>query len=426
MLKRIAFLLLLLPAFTFAEPLDRVVAIVNDSVITASELNTQVETLRQQILAQKVELPSERVLKKQVLQHLINTDLQLQLAKQHNITVDNAELNDAIAKIAEQNNLSLSQLREALQQQGLTWQRYRENLRKEIIMARLQQKAVGKDVKVTPEQVENYLKSGAYQDKTKFTYHLQNMIIPLPEEPTSAELKKAQEKANQVLAKLQKGAEFNNVATEESNNGFILESNDLGDRYLAQLPELFAKEVIKMKPGQVAGPLRAGNGYQIIKLIAVGGKDEKHEVIKTHVRHILIKPDNRMTAEEAKRQANNIYQQLKSGKNFAEMAKQYSLDIVSATKGGDLGWVNTGELVPQFEKAMNSLPLHKISKPVKSMFGWHIIEVLERKRVDDSATFQRQQVMQFLQQRKFSEAVQNWQQHLRTNAYVKILDKELA
>ncbi|WP_131782201.1 peptidylprolyl isomerase [Legionella gresilensis] len=426
MLKRIAFLLLLLPAFTFAEPLDRVVAIVNDSVITASELNTQVETLRQQILAKKVELPSENVLKKQVLQHLINIDLQLQLAKQHNITVDNAELNDAIAKIAEQNNLSLSQLREAVQQQGLTWQRYRENLRKEIIMARLQQKAVGKDVKVTPEQVENYLKSGAYQDKTKFTYHLQNIVIPLPEEPTSAELKKAQEKANEVLAKLQKGADFNHIATEESNNGFILESNDLGDRYLAQLPELFAKEVIKMKAGQIVGPLRAGNGYQIIKLIAVGGKDEKHEVIKTHVRHILIKPDNRMTAEEAKRQANNIYQQLKSGKNFAEMAKQYSLDMVSATKGGDLGWVNAGELVPQFEKAMNSLPLHKISKPVKSMFGWHIIEVLERKRVDDSATFQRQQVMQFLQQRKFSEAVQNWQQHLRTNAYVKVLDKELA
>ncbi|WP_419419991.1 peptidylprolyl isomerase [Legionella sp. D16C41] len=426
MLKRIAFLLLILPAFAFAEPLDRVIAIVNDSVITASELNNQVRAIRQQMLAKKVEPPSENVLKKQVLQHLIDTDLQLQLAKQHNITVDNTDLNDAINKIAEQNKLTLSQLREAVQHQGLTWQSYRESLRKEIIMARLQQKAVGKDIKITPEQVENYLKSGAYQDKTKFTYHLQNMVIPLSEEPTPQELKNAQQKANDVLAKLRKGADFNQVASAESTDGFILESNDLGDRYLAQLPELFAKEIIKMKAGQIAGPLRAGNGYQIIKLVAIGGNNERHEVVKTHVRHILIKPDTNMTAEEAKRQVHNLYQQLKSGKDFAEMAKQYSLDINSATKGGDLGWVTAGELVPQFEKAMDSLPLHKISKPVKSMFGWHIIEVLERKRVDDSATFQRQQVTQFLQQRKFSEAVQNWQQHLRTNAYVKIMDKELA
>ncbi|WED42653.1 peptidylprolyl isomerase [Legionella cardiaca] len=427
MLKRIALLMLLLPTLTVAkpQPLDKVVAIVNDGVITESELNAQVDILRQQIEAKHMQLPSETVLRKQVLQHLIDVDLQLQLAKQHDITVDSTELNDAIEKIATTNNLSLTQLREEITRQGLTWQAYRENIRKEILISRLQQKAVGKDVNVTLAQVEDYLKT-AQDDKSQYTYHLQNIVIPVPEEPTTEQLNKAREKAKELLTKIKKGDDFNRLAIAESSGEFALEGGDLGDRHLAELPEIFAKEVVHMKPGQVAGPLRTGNGFQLIKLIAVGGSQQHHEVTKTHVRHILLKPDASMTSEEASRQANNLYQQLKSGKDFALMAKQYSLDAASAVKGGDLGWVNPGELVPEFEKVMDSLPLHKVSKPVKSVFGWHLIEVLERKKIDDSDSFKRQQVRQFLQQRKFTEAVQNWQQHLRAGAYINVMDKELA
>ena len=427
MLKRtIISFLLLLSAMVSAEQLDRVVAIVNDGVITASELNAQMEILRQQIIAKKMPLPSEDVLRKQVLQHLIDVDLELQLAKRNDITIDNAELNDTIAKIAANNKLTLSQLREEVERQGLAWQTYRDNLRKEILIGRLQQKAVSKEVIITAQQVEDYLKSSLYQDKTQMTYRIQNIVIPLPEEPTTEQLKNARQKAAELLLKIKKGEDFSRLAMEESSGEFALEGGDLGERHLAELPEIFAKEVSAMKVGQVKGPLRAGNGFQLIKLTAIGGNDEKHEVVKTHVRHILLKQDASMTSEEAVKQANNLYQQLLSGKDFGLMAKQYSLDVASATKGGDLGWVVPGELVPEFEKTMNNLPLHKVSKPVKSMFGWHLIEVLERKKVDDSESFKRQQVRAFLQQRKFTEAVQNWQQHLRTDAYIKILDKKLA
>lgn len=304
---------------------------------------------------------------------------------------------------------------------------FRENIRKEMVISRLQQKAVGQDVVVSAQQVEDYLKTAAKENrKAQQTYHLQNIVVPLPEEPTSEQVKKAQEKAQALLKKIKQGDDFSRLAIAESSGEYALEGGDLGDRHLAELPEIFADKVVNMKISEVAGPIRAGNGFQLIKLVSVGGADGHHDVVKIHVRHILLKQDNNMTPEEAQRQINNIYQQLKSGKDFALMAKQYSLDASSAIKGGDLGWVTADELVPQFSKAMEDLPPHTISKPVKTPFGWHLIEVLERKTVDDSEAYQRQQVRQFLHQRKFTEAVQNWQQHLRTDAYLNILDKELA
>lgn len=424
--KHSFYLLGLISTLTMAEPLDKVIAIVNDGVITASELNKEVTIARQQLAATKMPIPSEQALRKQVLQHLIDVDLELQLAKENGLAIDNAELSSTIEKIASNNKLSLSQMREAVVAQGLSWQTYRENIRKELLINRVQQKAIGKEVTVSPQQVEDYLKIAAEQDKNQYTYHLQNILVPLPEEPSSEQVKDAQRKMSELLQKIKTGSDFSRLAIEQSNDTFSLEGGDLGERHLAELPELFANQVVKMKVGQVAGPLRAGNGLQLIKLVAINGSDGKHEIVKTHVRHILLKQDATMTSEEASRQAQNLYQQLKSGKDFATMAKNYSLDVGSGAKGGDLGWVDEGELVPQFEKAMKALPLHTVSKPVKTPYGWHLIEVLERKKIDDSETFKRQQVRLFLQQRKFAEAVQNWQQHLRTDAYVKIMDKALA
>lgn len=428
MRQRILIFLILLSTLVVAEaaPLDKVVAIVNDNVITSSELETQVEALRQQITAKNMQLPSEDVLRKQVLQHLIDVELQLQLAKRNDLTIDTTELNEAIAKIAENNKISLTQLREEIIKQGIGWEEYRENIRKEILLSRLQQKAVGKDIVVSTQQVEDYLKTADHSEKSQQTYHLQNIVVPLPEEPTTEQVNKAKEKTRTLLTKIKQGDDFNRMAIAESSGEYALEGGDLGERHLAELPEIFAEKVIAMKVGEVVGPLRTGNGFQLIKLVAIGGNDGHHQVVKTHVRHILLKQDANMTAVEANKQVNNLYEQLKSGKDFAKMAKLYSLDAASAVKGGDLGWVTADELVPPFAEAMNALPLHVVSKPVKSPFGWHLIEVLERKTVDDSKSFQQQQVRQFLHQRKFSEAVQNWQQHLRADAYVNILDKALA
>lgn len=429
MFKKIILASVLLCSFSMAEAkqlLDKVVAVVNDGVITSSELDKQVALSKKQIEAQKMQMPAESVLRKQVLQHLIDVDLQMQMAKQHGITVDSTELNEAIEKIATMNHVTLSQLREELDRQGFSWAEYRRNIRKEMILTRLQQKAVGKDVTVTNEQVEQYLQTTPTINNTALTYHLQNIVIPLSEEPTTEDLKKAQAEAHKLLEKIKKGEDFSRLAIEMSSGEVALEGGDLGERHLAELPEIFAKEVVKMQVGQVSGPLRAGNGYQLIKLIAIGGENQKHIVTQTHVRHILLKADPSMLPSDSQKQINNIYQQLKSGKNFALMAKQYSLDAASATKGGDLGWVNPGELLPEFEQAMNKLPLHTVSRPVKTQFGWHLIEVIARKQKDDSQAFKKQQVRQFLQQRKFAEAVQNWQQHIRSQAYVNIVEKGLA
>lgn len=429
MRKRIHFFVILLLAFTMAkaaQPLDKVVAIVNDNVITASELNAQIELLRQQLMAKKTQIPPDAVLRKQVLQHLIDVDLQLQLAKKNNMTIDDSELDQTIGNIAQSNKLSLTQLREALDHQGMTWEAYRENIRKEMLIHRVQQTAVGKDITITPEQVADYLRTAEHTQNTNQTFHLQNIVIPLPEEPTTAQVNQAKEKALTLLAKIKQGEDFDRMAIAESSGEYALDGGDLGDRHLAELPEVFAERVVKMKVGEVSDPIRTGNGFQLIKLVNIGGNSDQHMVVKTHVRHILLKQDTNMTSIEATRQINNIYEQLKSGKDFGLMAKQYSLDTASAVKGGDLGWVTADELVPSFAEAMNALPINVISKPVKSPFGWHLIQVLARKTADDSKSFQQQQVRQFLHQRKFNEAVQDWQQHIRADAYVHIVEKELA
>ena len=409
-----------------AEPLDKVVAIVNEQVITQSELDEQTALIRQQIMAKQSAMPSDQILQKQVLQHLIEVDLQLQMAKNHDIVVDAQELDETIAGIAERNHLTLTQLREILEKQGMPFDAYRDNMRKEMVMHRLQQKAVSKDIVVSNQQVEDFLKTAALTQKINQLYHVQNILIPLSEAPTSTQVQKAFMKAQALLIKIKQGSDFSSLASTESNSEYLLESGDLGERHLAELPSMFAEHLATMSTGDVSPPIRTGNGVQLIKLLALNEQTERHEVVKMHVRHILLKPDANMTVDSATRQANNLYEQLKSGKDFAAMAKNYSADAASAVKGGDLGWVVADEVVPEFAHAMASLPLHTISHPVKSVFGWHLIEVLERKTIDDSYAYQRQQVRHQLEERKLSEAVQNWKQHIRSDAYIQIMDKKLA
>ncbi|MCR9192803.1 MAG: peptidylprolyl isomerase [Gammaproteobacteria bacterium] len=423
------FILMLWSLVTMAasvQALDQVVAEVNDSVVTQHEVDTQMELLSKQLRAKNMPMPADDVLRKQVLQHLIELDLQLQLAKANDISVDATELDATIARIAADNKLSLTQLRQAITQEGMTWETYRESLRKEMVIARLQQRLVGREIEISPQQINDYIKTEVDGDKSNVSFHIQNVVIPLPEAPTSKQLEKAQLKAQQLLKKIKQGEDFTLVAVAESSDEYALEGGDLGGRRLAELPTVFAKPVQKMQIGEVVGPIRTGNGLQLIKLVSMTKNKEHHRITKTHVRHILLKQDVNMTNAEALKQVNNLFEQLKSGKDFAAMAKQYSLDAASAAKGGDLGWVVADELVKPFADAMASLPLNTISKPVKSQYGWHLIEVLARKEVDDSAAYQRQQVRMLLQQRKFNETVQNWKQHVRAQAYVNILDKKLA
>ena len=414
-----------------AEPLDRVVAVVNDSVVTQSELDEQLDLMRQQLRAKRALMPDENFLQKQVLNQLIDQSLQLQIAKHSGVMVDNAEVDEAIDKIAKENHLSLTDFREALKKEGVPFDTYRTQLKKEITIARIQQQAVGHEIMVSAEQVEDYLKTSTVQEKTTQLFHVQHIVIALEDEPTPEQLRAATEKAKNVLKKITQGVPFEQAARLTSHEDFSIESADLGERHLAALPEVFAKQVVRMKPGEVAGPLRTGNGLQLIKLVSISSHDKHHEILKTHVRHILIKSDASTTEEQAKNRIDNLYQQLKSGQQlqsdqaFAGLAKQYSKDLKSAHEGGDLGWVTPLELVPAFAEVMEKLPLKTVSHPIKTVFGWHLIEVLERKRVDDSEAYARQQVRMLLHQRKFKEAVENWQQQVRSTSYVNILDKVL-
>lgn len=409
-----------------ALPLDSAVAEVNDGIITKSELEKHLSETKMQLMATHQQVPQDEVLRRKVLQHLIDVHLQLQVAKNNNISLEDEELDDIVRNIALQNKLSLEQLKEELVKHGLNWDNYRENLKKEVILTRTQQQAVGRDIRVSEKQVEDYLSDAKVEQRHLKKYHLLNIVVPVSETPTAEEVASAKKKAETLLQLVTKGADFSQLAITESSDEYALDGGDLGLRHLAELPEIFAKEVVNMQVDQVSGPLRAPNGWQVIKLVAINDDELHHQVVKTHVRHILIKPGPQMTEMEAERFIDNLSRQIKAGKKFDILAKQYSVDAATAMKGGDMGWVVSNELVPQFAEVMDKLKDGQISDPVKTPFGWHIMQVVERKMDDDSIAFQRQKIRAMLQQKRFEQAVQVWQQHIRAQAYIHVIDKSLA
>lgn len=407
------------------QPLDAAVAEVNDTVITQSELEKHLSETKLQLLATHQALPSDDVLRKKVLQHLIDVHLQLQIAKNNNIALEDEELDDIIRNIALQNKLSLEQLKEELAKNGLNWDSYRENLKKEVLLTRTQQQAVGREIRVSDRQVEDYLAEAIDEQVNQKIFHVQNIVVPVSETPTAQELSAAKSKALKLLALARKGENFSQLAITESSDEYALDGGDLGERHLAELPDVFAKVVAEMKVNEIKGPIRTPNGWQLIKLLDINESALHHQITKTHVKHILIKSGPQMTELEAERFINNLSNQIKAGKSFDTLAKQYSVDAATAVKGGDMGWVVSNELVPQFSEVMDKLPVGKVSEPLKSPFGWHIMQVVDRKIEDDSKAFQRQKVRAMLQQKKFTQAVQVWQQHIRAQAYIHVIDKSL-
>jgi peptidyl-prolyl cis-trans isomerase SurA len=417
---------LLWSSIGLTQPLDSAVAEVNDTIITKSELDKHFKETKLQLIATHQATPNDDVLRKKVLEHLIDVYLQLQVAKNNNISLDDDELDDIVRNIAIQNKLTLDQLKEELVKHGMNWDAYRDNLKKEVLLTRTQQQAVGREVQVSDRQVEDYLADAIDDEVNQKIFHLQNIVVPVSETPSAQEVADAKNKALKLLDLVKKGQDFSQLAITESSDEYALDGGDLGERHLAELPDIFANVVVKMQVNQVQGPIRTPNGWQLIKLVGVNEDALHHQITKTHVKHILIKPGPQMTEVEAERFINNLSRQIKSGKSFDILAKQYSVDAATAIKGGDMGWVVSNELVPQFAEVMEKLKIGQISEPVKSPFGWHIMQVLERKVEDDSKAYQRQKVRAMLQQKKFQQAVQVWQQHIRAQAYIHIIDKSLA
>ncbi len=405
--------------------IDSIVAIVNDAVITRSELDDQTRTVKQQLRQQNTPVPPGAVLQKQVLERLITSRLQLQLAANTGIRVDDDTLNRAINRIAVQNKLSLTEFRAVLEKDGFSFDKFREDIRDEIIITRLRQRQVDSRITVTDQEVAQFLVAQARQGKSDDEYRIGHILIALPEAPSPEQIQAARQKAEKILEKLQAkvggsaegGADFKETAIAVSDGQQALEGGDLGWRSAGQLPSLFASQTLAMKVGELSNIIRSSGGFHIIKLLDYrGGK--RHMVTQTLARHILIRTTELITDDDASIRLEQLAQRIKKGEDFAELARANSDDTLSAAKGGSLDWVSPGDMVPAFEQVMNELQPAQISAPFKSEFGWHIVQVQERREHDDTEEYTRSQAQEALRSRKIEEEYQNWLRRLRDEAYV--------
>jgi len=410
----------LLGASAHGKSLDRIVAIVNDSVITQTALTKNLARVRTNMRKSHLQIPEEASLKHQVLDNLINTNLQLQLAKKVGIEVDNQRLNDALRDIAKRNKLSLSDLKTKVEKGGAKYREYRENVRNEMIMSQLQQREVARHITITNQQIASFLQSSQQEQLGNTQYHLKNIVVPLPEDPTPKVIEAAKQIANSIVKQIKTGKKFSTVSLSDSIDTAALEGGDMGWKKFAELPEVYDKHLSDLKAGDVAGPIRAANGFHIIKLVAVKGLPKHHTVKQTLVRHILLTPDSITTDRETKDTLNNYRQQINKGKKFEDIARAKSKDLNSASKGGSLGWMTAGTLTPPFEKTMNALKVGQLSKPIKTQYGWHLIQVLKRRNVDDTKAFKKKHVRDLLYRRKFEEGLEQWMHELRSTAFIKI------
>lgn len=412
--------LLLLSALTthvVAEELNRIVAVVNDDVVLESELATKLEIIREQLRAQNTELPPEDVLRKQVLERVIVDKLQLQLAAANNIQIDDETLNSNLRNIAEQNGMSLEQFRSTLESEGHSFAAFREEIRSQIAIARLHQQMVGNRINVSEQEVDNQLANAKTSGSDEKEYHLSHILIPVPEGATPDAIQAAQQQAEETVAKLRGGADFATTAVAVSAGQTALQGGDLGWRSAAQLPTVLADTIRALAPGEITDPIRAAGGFHIVKLNEVRGGG-RHVVTQTHVRHILLTPDELLPESEVQNRLAQLRERILGGEDFAALARSHSKDKVSASKGGDLGWVNPGDLVPQFEEVMNGLKPNEVSQPVQTRFGWHIIQVLERREHDSTDEFRRNKVREQIRKRKTDEELALWLRRLRDEAYV--------
>ncbi len=397
--------------------MDRIVAVVDQTVITEQELESRMRTLTAQLSKQGTERPPENIFRKQILERLISDALLLQYAAQTGLKVDDNQLDRTIERIAEQNNMSVKEFTNALNADGISISKFRADIRNEITIARLREREVESRVNVSESEIDNFLTTQASSNENRDEYEISHILIRTPEEGSTEEIQKARAKVDEVLKALQDGSSFAKVSASYSDAPNALEGGNLGWKTSAQLPTLFLESLKNMQPGDVSTPLRSPNGFHILKLTNKRGGNSPLVIEQTHARHILIKLSEIVSESDAKKKMDGIKERLDNGEKFEVLARQFSEDG-TASNGGDLGWVNPGDTVPQFEKAMNELKDNQISEPVRSPFGWHIIQVLERRKQDMSKEAARLKARQEIRARKAEESYQDWLRELRDRAYV--------
>ena len=397
--------------------LDRIVAVVENDIIMQSELETKLRTMVAQMEQQGVQLPPSNVLETQILERMILMKIQIQKAEETGIRVDDETLNSTINNIAAGNNVSLSQFKEILEKDGFNYEQFRESIREEIVISRLRQRQVDNRISITTKEIDNALANLEFQGKTETEYRLQHILISSPEAPTPEEEEQARLVATKVLEDLETGLDFTTMASTVSDGQRALEGGDLGWRKKNEIPTIFAAQVATMEKGDISDLIKSSSGFHIVKLADVRSS-EKQIITQTLARHILIKVDELTTADDAFVRLEQLRTRIEGGDDFAKLAKANSDDKLSAAQGGELGWSSPGRLVPQFEEVMNQLEIGEISQPFETQFGWHILEVLERREFDDTENAKREKASETIRRRKSEEAHQNWLRHLRDEAYV--------
>ncbi len=399
--------------------LDRIVAIVDQTVVTEQELESRIATVTAQLKKQGTELPPENVLRKQILERLITDTLQIQYAAQTGLKVDDNQLDKTIERIAEQNQMTLTEFSEALAKDGVSMRKFRSDIRNEITIARLREREVDGRVNVTESEIDNFLTSQAANTENQDEFEISHILIRTPEEGATEDVQKAKTKVDAAVKELNNGKSFAEVSASFSDAPNALEGGKLGWKSGTQMPALFLDALKTMQVGEVSQPLRSPNGFHVLKLTNKRGGNSPLVIQQTHSRHILIKLSEIMSEKEGKQKMDNIKERLDNGEKFEALARQYSEDS-TASNGGDLGWINPGDTVPQFEKAMNELKDNQISQPVRTQFGWHVIQVIERRSQDMSKEAARLKARQEIRAKKADEAYQDWIRELRDRAYVEL------
>lgn len=405
---------------------NQIEVVVNDDVITTQELDQKLAAIEVRLRRQGTQLPSRTELKKQVLERMIIEKVQIQLAKENGIRVDDFMLDKTMLRLAEQNRMSMNDFRNQIEREGTSYARFRDEIRDDIIIQRIREREVDGKINVSEVELDNYLAAQDQAKAGKFEVQLSHILVSIPENATAEQINARKARALEVLQKVREGVDFGKLAVTYSDSPEGIKGGDLGWREQERIPQLFADAISKLNPGQHTELLRSSNGFHIVKLVDKRASTEKAAtgVQQTRVRHILMKVSNITPVAEVKKKLLEVKQKIASKEaTFEEMAKTYSVDGTAA-KGGDLGWIYPSDTVPEFEQAMDKLALNEISDPVQSQFGLHLIQVLERKTDEISKDRKRAMARQAVSERKADEAYQDWLREIRDRAYIDYRNKD--
>ncbi len=404
-------------------PLDRIAIIVNEDVITKNELDNKIDYFENQIRVSGGSVLDMESLKKQVIERMIRDKVQLQKAAQFGIQIDDISLNRMIDSMAKQNNLTLSELRSTLEQEGIDFGDFRTQTREELIIKELQKRMVADKVNVTNQEIQQFIEASQEQGQGGTEYHLLHLLIATPENASPEDIQASQQKADALYQQLLDGADFKQMAIRESDGSNALKGGDLGKRKANELPELFLNAIANLKSGDVSKPVRSASGFHLLKVLATSNNIDM--ITQTNARHILIKTSADISDDDARETLVTLKQRIGEGEDFADLANEYSEDPGSKIKGGDLGWASPGTFVPAFDRVMTSLPAGQISEPFKSQFGWHLMQVLERREVDMTTTIMEAKATQAIRARKIDEELRLWLRRIRDEAFIEFVDASL-